>query len=113
MGPTSPSHLPPTAWAGGAGMLSAALKGKLENEHPQVSALWGAQGCLFAAGGDGMSWTAVLGWATLGWEMELMTLLGTSSVAPGWCFLTFCMLRSLLCACSSVLFHGTHVSKQR
>lgn len=75
MGATSPSHLPPTAWAGGAGMLSAALKSELENEHRQISAIWGAQGCLLAAGGDGTSWTIALGWAALGWEVELMTLL--------------------------------------
>ena len=84
MGPTSPPRLPPTAWAGGAGMLSAALEGEMEVEHPQVSALWGAQECLFAGGGDGVSWTTALGWPASDQEVPLGSLLGTSPVAPGW-----------------------------
>lgn len=49
--------LPSTALAAAAGVLLAAPKGGTEVEHPRVSALWGAQNCFFAGGGDGLSQT--------------------------------------------------------
>lgn len=65
-------------------MLLAAPEGEPEVEHPWVSALQGAQGCLFSGGGDGECWTAALGWTALDQEVQLRPCLGTSSVAPGW-----------------------------